>query len=216
LLVDLLGFGFADRPEQFGYSMEEHADCLAALLDHLELQGCRVVGHSMGGSIAIVLATRRPDLVAALAVAEGNLDPGRASASVRITAQTEPDYVRAGHAALSSAFARNPASTSAYGGAARSFQLAAAYAIYRSARSLLADRQPTFRQLLEGLAIPRTYLVGELSLPDFPEGPVPGNGVAVTVVADAGHGMNVDNPEGFVQALAAAFSLPETGVHATH
>ena len=32
--------------------------------------------HSMGGSVAIMLASRRPDLVSRLVVAEANLDPG--------------------------------------------------------------------------------------------------------------------------------------------
>ncbi len=206
LLVDLMGFGYADRPESFGYTMEEHADSVAALLDHLGLRGCHVMGHSMGGSVAILLAARRPELVAALAVAEGNLDPGKGSVSVHIAGQPEDDYVRAGHAALSRDFEAGLGDTAAYGGLLRTFRSAAPYAVHRSARSLLADRQPTFREALEGLSIPRTYIVGARSLPDFPEGPVPTQGgVIVAEVADASHGMHVDNPEGFAHAVAHAF-----------
>src|SRR5437868_6534328 len=63
LLIDLLGFGYSDRPTDFGYTIEDHAECVAALLDHLSVRRCSVLGQSMGGSVAIVLASRRPDLV---------------------------------------------------------------------------------------------------------------------------------------------------------
>src|SRR6266566_4963442 len=76
ILVDLFGFGFSDRPEGFGYTLEDHARAVALLLDELDLTGCEVIGHSLGGSIAIVLAAIRSDLVRSLTVAEANLDPG--------------------------------------------------------------------------------------------------------------------------------------------
>ncbi len=56
LLVDFLGYGYSDRPEDFGYTLEDHAGAVAGLLDHLGLTGCEIIGHSMGGSIAITLA----------------------------------------------------------------------------------------------------------------------------------------------------------------
>src|SRR3954453_1717401 len=62
LYVDLPGFGISDRPADFGYSLEDHAAALAAVLDAAGARGAEVVGHSMGGSVAIVLAYRRPDL----------------------------------------------------------------------------------------------------------------------------------------------------------
>ncbi|HLZ68855.1 MAG TPA: alpha/beta hydrolase [Dehalococcoidia bacterium] len=207
VLVDLLGFGYSDRPEAFGYSMEEHADSVAALLEHLGLFGCRVIGHSMGGSIAILLAFRFPSLVSALVVAEGNLDPGKGGISLQIAAQPEEVFIREGHATLMHDLKGWLDATPAYGGAFRAVQGASPQAIYRSAQSLLAARQPTLRQALEQLAIPRTYLIGERSLPGFPEGPAPANGVEVAYVADAGHLMNADNPDGFACAIAHAFGM---------
>jgi pimeloyl-ACP methyl ester carboxylesterase len=60
LLLDLLGHGFSERPAAFDYSQEGHALKVAALLDNLGLAACDIVGHSLGGSIAIVLADRSP------------------------------------------------------------------------------------------------------------------------------------------------------------
>lgn len=48
------------------YAMDTLADDLAALLDHLDLKRCAVVGLSVGGVIAQALAGKRPDLVSAL------------------------------------------------------------------------------------------------------------------------------------------------------
>lgn len=74
LFVDLPGHGISDRPEDFGYTLEEHADALAAALDAARVAGAEIVGHSMGGSVAVVLAHRRPDLVSRLVLTEANLD----------------------------------------------------------------------------------------------------------------------------------------------
>ena len=50
LLVDFFGYGYSDRPQNFGYTLEEHAETVARLLDHLGLIGSEIIGHSMGGS----------------------------------------------------------------------------------------------------------------------------------------------------------------------
>ncbi|MEU3449406.1 alpha/beta hydrolase [Streptomyces thermolilacinus] len=75
LLVDLLGHGHSDRPVSFAYTLEDHADALATALRAAEVTGAEVVAHSMGGSVAIVLAARHPDLVSRLVLVDANLDP---------------------------------------------------------------------------------------------------------------------------------------------
>jgi pimeloyl-ACP methyl ester carboxylesterase len=77
LLVDFLGFGFSERPLEYGYTMEDHADSVAELLRHIDVRSAQIVGHSMAGSVAIALAMRHPDLVINLVVAECNLGSAR-------------------------------------------------------------------------------------------------------------------------------------------
>jgi pimeloyl-ACP methyl ester carboxylesterase len=148
--------------------------------------------------------------VGALVVAEGNLDPGIGTASAQIAAWSEEDYVRDGHLAFVAEFGRMVADVSGYGGIVRTMALTSPHAMHRSARSLLAERSPTFRQGLENLRLPRTYLIGERST-DFPEDRWPRNGVTVEIVPAAGHVMNVDNPDGFARAIASAVTRAETG-----
>jgi len=164
----------------------------------------------MGGSVAIALALRHTDLVGSLIVAEGNLDPGVGTASARIAAWSEEDYTREGHLAFVADFGRSVADAPGYGGTVRTIALTSPHAMHRSARSLVAERTPTFRQGLEDLRIPRTFLIGERS--DYPEAQRLRNGVNIVIVPAAGHVMNVDNPDGFAGAMADAVALTQPGV----
>jgi pimeloyl-ACP methyl ester carboxylesterase len=202
IVPDLLGFGFSDRPRGFGYSMEEHADTLASLLDHLDMRAMPMIGHSMGGSIAILLAARRPDLVASLVVAEPNLDPGPGFVSGRIVASDAETYERSGHAGLADVFEQaarlgDDAAASYVG----SFRRADARALHASAASLIAPRSPTYRALLRSLPVPRGYIHGARSQ-EVVEG-LAESGVAIRCVAAAGHGLMDDNPLGFAEAIAS-------------
>ena len=76
ILVDWFGCGYSDRPDYFGYSLEEHASTLSRLLDHIGSKQYVLVGHSMGGAVAIELASKRSDLIVQLVLAEANLEAG--------------------------------------------------------------------------------------------------------------------------------------------
>jgi pimeloyl-ACP methyl ester carboxylesterase len=57
--VDLRGHGDSDAPET-GYSVEDMADDVAALVHDLSLTQFILVGHSMSGKVALQLASRQP------------------------------------------------------------------------------------------------------------------------------------------------------------
>lgn len=67
--VDLRGFGLSDKPRGRGsYSMEAYVADLDALLDALSIRRAVLIGHSMGGGIALTYAIRRADRVRGLAL----------------------------------------------------------------------------------------------------------------------------------------------------
>ncbi|MFF6833664.1 MULTISPECIES: alpha/beta fold hydrolase [unclassified Streptomyces] len=203
LLVDLLGHGLSDRPADFDYRMESQAAVVAAVLDHLGVAGVDLVGHSMGGAVAVHLAAARPDLVARLVVAEPNLYAGGGPFSSPVAAQSEEAFVERG-------FSRMLALAGRADYAAR-LRLADPLAVHRSAVALVEGSTPATGDLLAGITAPRAFLVGEASLPDAAAEKAAAFGVPVTVVPDAGHNLMLDNPDGFAEALAR--SLAEAPAH---
>jgi len=200
LLVDLLGFGYSDRPPIFDYSLDHHADAVARLLDHLSTRGCIVVGHSMGGAVAVSLAALRPDLVGCLILAEGNLDPGGGVVSRPIAAQTESEFVARGHRAFVDLLHAQPP----WASYAATVRAADPVALHRTATELVRGSSPTMRERLVAASMPRTYIFGERSLPDPDHDRLPSHGVEVAVVPAAGHAMMSDNAPGFAGAIGAA------------
>jgi pimeloyl-ACP methyl ester carboxylesterase len=203
LLIDLFGHGYSDGPEVFGYTLDEHAITISQLLDHLSLRGCAVFGHSMGGSIAITLAALRPDLVARLIIAEGNLDPGGGMVSRGIAEQTEREFETTGRGALlGQIFADFGATRGA------TFRACSPLGLYRSAVGLVEGTQPTMRERLYAFRIPRAYLFGERGLPDPDTERLSSHGIQIMVVPEAGHDMVVDNPAGLAERVAQALQVP--------
>ncbi|MFC9678146.1 alpha/beta fold hydrolase [Streptomyces sp. NPDC056948] len=202
LLIDLLGHGISDRPTTFDYTLESHADALAAALTQAGVEGAELIAHSMGGSVAIVLAARHPRLVSRLVLIDANLDPIRrapgSSGSSGIAFYTEEEFARGGGwEEVRDRVGAHWWST---------MRLAGREALHRSALHLIRGSVPTMRELLLDLRIPRAFLLPEA------DGPLPGadalteSGVSVVAIPDCGHNIMLDNPEAFVKATAAALA----------
>jgi 3-oxoadipate enol-lactonase len=69
LTYDKRGHGLSDVGPT-PYTIETHAEDLAGLLDHVGAKGAIVCGVSVGGMIAQVLSSRRPDLLRALVLCD--------------------------------------------------------------------------------------------------------------------------------------------------
>lgn len=68
LVPELPGHG-GSEPLPAAASLNAYADRLGLVVDHAQVAGTPVVGHSLGGAIALRLAIRRPDLVESLVLA---------------------------------------------------------------------------------------------------------------------------------------------------
>ncbi|NUW39024.1 alpha/beta fold hydrolase [Nonomuraea rhodomycinica] len=197
LLVDLLGFGVSDRPADFAYTLEAHADTLAAVLREAGAEGASLVAHSMGGAVAIALAARHPGLAGRLVLVDANLDP-YPPALVKpggsgIASYTEDDFVRHGWQEVRERVGPHWWAT---------MRLADRRGLHRTATSLAKGTDPAMRELLVSLPIPRAYLYPQGAAPAA-AGDLAAAGVRLVEVADAGHNIMLDNPEGFARAVAA-------------
>jgi pimeloyl-ACP methyl ester carboxylesterase len=65
LAIDLPGYGESDRPspKTFAYDYPAFAHVVAEVLDQLGLPRVTLLGHSMGGGVALTLAARSPERV---------------------------------------------------------------------------------------------------------------------------------------------------------
>ncbi len=202
LLVDFIGHGYSDRPLEFGYRLEDHARTVVALIDATEFRECGLIGHSMGGGVAILVAAARPSVVSLLVMAEGNIGP---AADDRFGGLTEEQFVDNGFRELldgqaKEAEAQPEGLRAAHLGMTR---LLEPRAIYREAVAMERETEPSLRSLLAGLEIPRWYLNGELSGPEPElELELASMGVGWRVVPQTGHPMGLQNPSGLAETVA--------------
>jgi len=61
--VDHVGCGLSDKPQQWDYTLENHARNLTALVEHLDLKRVTLVLHDWGGAIGMGFARRAPERV---------------------------------------------------------------------------------------------------------------------------------------------------------
>lgn len=200
ILVDLPGFGYSTAPDDWPGTIESHADAMLALLDALGLPRVTIVGHSMGASLALVVAVRQPQRVNSLILAEPLLKREH-SELARVIAKRQADqFTERGYAMLLLATTRQARrGDKAAQGFLEPLKRANPAILYRGAVSLLADRSPSFLEALGMLEIPRTLLVGERTDVDLSIVP---DDVPIVRIPDAGHSMMSENPEGFARAIA--------------
>jgi pimeloyl-ACP methyl ester carboxylesterase len=77
---DLPGFGYSPPPRDGDYSLVVHARAVAGLLDQAGRGPVHLLANSLGGAVATIVASRRPDLVRTLTLispALPDLRPGR-------------------------------------------------------------------------------------------------------------------------------------------
>ncbi|WP_017727481.1 alpha/beta fold hydrolase [Halalkalibacterium ligniniphilum] len=60
LAIDLPGFGRSGKTKKFVYSFEHYATLILELLEKIEIDRVTIVGHSMGGQVALYVAKQSP------------------------------------------------------------------------------------------------------------------------------------------------------------
>ncbi|WP_336204946.1 alpha/beta fold hydrolase [Nonomuraea sp. LPB2021202275-12-8] len=201
LLIDLLGFGISDRPEDFTYTLEAHADTLAEALRQAGVTSAAVIAHSMGGAVAIVLANRHPDLVSQLILVDANLDPYVPPGSSGIAGYTEDDFVAHGWQEIRDRVGPHWWST---------MRLADPRALHRTAVGLSRGTTPTMRVMLTSQQISRAFLHPENAPPAGIEA-LRATGVEVVEIPGSGHNIMLDNPHAFTRTVAALLADHPSG-----
>ena len=185
-LVNLPGFGSL-RWRGPRFVLREAADWLAEWIDAVGIGPCHVVGHSMGGCIAVRLAARRPELVRRLVlVAPAGVPTGRRMVSYGVPL-------------VAASLAATPSFLPVL---ALDVMRAGPLTILRAARELLTE---DVRDDLQAVAAPTLLIWGDRD-PLVPPslGPAMRDEIAdarLVLVGGAGHVPQYDRPSQFNDAL---------------
>ncbi|WP_425148110.1 alpha/beta fold hydrolase [Deinococcus sp.] len=190
-VVELAGFGAARRQRSLG--VRAAARLLAQWLDALELEGADLIGHSMGGQIALLLAALRPQRISrlVLACASGLLRQKWWRVALKLPAAMRRGDLR---------FVPTILADGARAGLPN---------LIRSSRDLLRE---DISELLPQIHLPTLVIWGERDVLVPPAlGRMLAQGIAgaqFVSLANAGHVVMVDAPLAFNRAVLAFLNQP--------
>ncbi|HQF88748.1 MAG TPA: alpha/beta fold hydrolase [Acidobacteriota bacterium] len=205
VVPDLPGHGESDHPaDPAAFDMEAMAAALAELLDAEGIREIVLVGHSMGGAVALALAQQLRNSgaarVAGLVLAEGNLDANDAFLSARVAAQSREDFSVCGWDALLAELAAQRGMA----GYLRTLRRAGPDTLHGCSVSLVAmSRAEVTVPLVEAVDTPRLFVFGARNRGRFTSEALARRLGPVAFVPRAGHAMYVDNPAGFWSVIRA-------------
>ncbi len=215
LVVDLLGFGEhagADPP----LSLHAQVEHVVSELDRHGIARAVLVGHSIGGAVAMLLAAGHPGRVAAVVNVEGNFTLADAFWSSKLAAMTATEVEAVVEANRRHQFAwfgeqRIEPTPRRVERVRRMFEAAPARAVHALAKAAVEDTSrpeylPTIGRVLDR-GIPVHLLAGERSRAAWsvPESFVR-RAASYTTQPGVGHMMPIEEPEEFLRLVAATLT----------
>lgn len=198
ILVDLLGAGYSDKPKDFAYTVEDHAEYLLEFINYLNLGSFILFGHSLGGAVALALADKCRDRLHQIILSESNLDKSSEGSTSKYIADFDmSEFIGRGFNAL-----LDDSRESGNWMWAASLSVWLPEAAYLISKSAAVGGDPSWRSILYSLECPRTFIFGENSLPDSDVQVLTNHGIQIEIVKQAGHSMAWENPEGLASSIS--------------
>ena len=210
IMPDARGHGKSSAPTS-GYHYEDHANDVVGLIETLKLSHPLLMGHSMGGMTAAVIASRNPMLLRGLVLA----DPTFLSPNVQRDVY-ESDVAEQHSKILTTPYdelvtkARNKHPKRSLDILERIAQARLQTSI--NAFAVLTPPNPDFRQLVCTLDIPTLLVTGATGVvtPTVAAELLPLNAkLQWAQISAAGHGLHYDQPEHFAGVVKAFLSTLE-------
>jgi len=205
ILPDARGHGKSGKPDE-GYRYCDHADDVIGLIEALQLNAPIVLGHSMGGMTAAVVASEMGSAIAGLVLIDPTFispewqrevfESDVAAEHRRSLASTRTDLL---------ADARRKNRRRAW--KMLEYLVDARIDTSMAAFEVLTPPNPDYRELVEHISAPTLLVIGErgvVSAETASELHARNPLLQFAMIADAGHGLPYDQPEQ-VGAVALAF-----------
>lgn len=200
VLPDARGHGRSSAPDD-GYSYDEHAADVTSLIHSLELNRPVLVGHSMGGMTAAIVAAQLGEELSGLILVDPTFISPEWQQEVwesNVIDDHRAALTRTKAALLADAQTRHPLRTDEM----IEHQVQARLDTSVQALDVLAPPNPEFRPLVRSFEVPCLLVVGDSTLVSYElasELSSLSPNLAIEKVPGAGHGLPFDYPE----ALAA-------------
>lgn len=210
IMPDARGHGQSSVPD-YGYHYEDHADDVAGLIRTLGLPPPFLLGHSMGGMTAAVVASLKPNLLRGLILADPTFLSSKVQREVYVSDVAEQHRKRLDMSfdeLVAKARDRHPD---------RSLETLELFARARlqtsmAAFDILTPPNPDYTQLVTNIDVPALFVFGDKGVvsPDVAQELQRLNpGFQIEQIREAGHALHLDQPKRFA-AVVKSF-LHSTG-----
>lgn len=200
LTVDLIGFGDSSKTKEFSYNMKDQAEICRLIIEKLDLDEVNLVGHSMGGAIALLLIEKIPERIVSLISLEGNLIGEDCAASRRVANVPYEEFKKSVFSKIKQEIkeAKDGSSELWYEMVCKSDS----YGVYHSSKSLVewSDNKRLLDLFLK-LKIDKMYIHGDKNS-GIPVLKLIKDKVKTISISNSEHFMMLDNPQEFYQKLS--------------
>ncbi|RBL89859.1 alpha/beta fold hydrolase [Chitinophaga flava] len=198
IMPDARGHGSSSTPDH-GYRYEDHANDVAGLIKTLRLPPPLLLGHSMGGMTAAVVASRKPNLLAGLVLADPTFLNPAVQREVR-DSDVADQHRKVLNMSLEQIIAeartrhtkRSPETIELFARARLQTSMAAF--------DVLTPPNPDYRQLVINIDIPGLLVFGDrgvVSAAVAEELQRVNSRLQIEQIMEAGHSVHMDQPERF-------------------
>lgn len=202
IMPDARGHGKSSVPN-FGYRYEDHANDIAGFIHALKLSAPILIGHSMGGMTAAILASRKPNLLRGVIFADPTFLTPKMQREVRdsdVADQHRQKLSMSLDELVTDGRNRNPN---------RSLETVVLFAQARlqtsmAAFDVLTPPAPDYKMLISEIDIPSLIVFGDrgvISSADANELHLLNPRLKVEQIVDAGHSIHLDQPERFTAVI---------------
>jgi N-formylmaleamate deformylase len=213
IMPDARGHGESDVPD-YGYRYEDHANDVIGLINSLAIPPTVLLGHSMGGMTAAMVASRCPKLVWGLILADPSFLSSKAQRETRDSdAADKHRQILAGSLEEFVTYSRSkhPGRTSEI------IELIARARLQTSmaAFDVLTPPYPDYKQLVSTIDVPALLIIGDKGVvsPVIAEELQHLNPrLQVNQIPDVGHGLHYDQPGPFTTVVRSFIESIETAV----